>query len=312
MHVHSSRRYNSPLVQVILVSFVCFATVGMFSAVGNLGAGGTQSITLSDITSAVLYALFALTGLVAGSFNNIFGPRVTLFCGSLGYALYLAALWVYQEKAQSWFLIFSGAVLGACAALLWTAQGCIMLSYPLEKEKGRSFSIFWAIFNCGSLMGGLIALGINIKQGGLNAVKTSTYIAFFAIIMVGVAATWTLLPPNRVVRTDGTLVKVQKNNTVRQEVSALLSTLKKREILLLLPMFFASNVSTRICLFFSSSYHLLTIISCMTQYSSSTRTKVPLPSSLSTVLLEVSTVSSSRSDRSSARCSSAFCSTSCP
>jgi len=243
MKVHSSWRYTSPLVQVILVSFVCFATVGMFSAVSNLGAGGTQSITLSNITNAILYALFALTGIVAGSFNNIFGPRITLFCGSLGYALYLAALWVYQEKAQDWFLIFSGAVLGMCAALLWTAQGCIMLSYPLESEKGRSFSIFWAIFNSGSLMGGLIALGINLKQGGLDAVKVSTYIAFFAVIMVGVALTWTLLPPNRVVRTDGTLVKLEQSNTARQEIGALLSTLKKRQILLLLPMFFASNVS---------------------------------------------------------------------
>lgn len=241
MKVHSSWRYTSPLCQVVLVSFVCFATVGMFSAVSNLGAGGTQSITLSNITNAILYALFALTGIVAGSFNNIFGPRITLFCGSLGYALYLAALWVYQEKAQDWFLIFSGAVLGMCAALLWTAQGCIMLSYPLESEKGRSFSIFWAIFNSGSLMGGLIALGINLKEGGLDAVKVTTYIAFFAVIMVGVALTWTLLPPSRVVRTDGTLVKIQKSNTVREEVGALLSTLKNKQILLLLPMFFASN-----------------------------------------------------------------------
>ncbi len=217
MKVSSSWRYTSPLCQVILVSFVCFATVGMFSAVSNLGAGGTQSITLSNITNAVLYALFALTGLVSGSFNNVFGPRITLFVGSLGYALYLAALWVYQEKAQDWFLVLSGAVLGMCAALLWTAQGCIMLSYPLEAEKGRSFSIFWAIFNSGSLMGGLIALGINLKQGGLDAVKTTTYIAFFAIIMVGVALTWTLLPPNRVVRTGKSQIDPLIKHTLRRD-----------------------------------------------------------------------------------------------
>ena len=241
MKVHSSWRYTSPLCQVVLVSFVCFATVGMFSAIGNLGAGGTQSITLSNITNAVLYALFALSGLVSGSFNNIFGPRITLFVGSLGYALYLAALWVYQEKAQDWFLVFSGAVLGICAALLWTAQGCIMLSYPLEAEKGRSFSIFWAIFNSGSLMGGLIALGINLKEGGLDAVKVTTYIAFFAVIMVGVALTWTLLPPSRVVRTDGTVVQVARQNNAKEELHALLSTLKRKEILLLIPMMFSSN-----------------------------------------------------------------------
>lgn len=26
------------------------------------------------------------------------------------------------------------------------------MSYPLEKDKGRSFSMFWAINNCGSLV----------------------------------------------------------------------------------------------------------------------------------------------------------------
>ncbi|SPO26021.1 uncharacterized protein UTRI_02295 [Ustilago trichophora] len=59
--------------------------------------------------------------------------------------------------------------------------------------------------------------------------------------MVSVALTWTLLPPNRVVRTDGTLVKVVKQNSAKEEIHALLSTLKRREILLLIPMMFASN-----------------------------------------------------------------------
>ena len=61
----------------------------MFSAVTNLGqstshlfesfllingaasgASGAQDITLADTGNGVLYALFALTGLVAGSINN--------------------------------------------------------------------------------------------------------------------------------------------------------------------------------------------------------------------------------------------------
>ena len=42
----------------------------MFSAVSNLGAGGTQDVTLSDISNGVLYGLFALTGLVGGGINN--------------------------------------------------------------------------------------------------------------------------------------------------------------------------------------------------------------------------------------------------
>jgi drug/metabolite transporter (DMT)-like permease len=70
----------------------------------------------------------------------------------------------------------AGAILGVTAALLWSAQGAIMMSYPLEKDKGKSFGIFWAIFQLGTFIGSVIALAINIKSGKLNSVATSTYI----------------------------------------------------------------------------------------------------------------------------------------
>lgn len=42
----------------------------MFSAVSNLGAGGTQNLTLSDTANGVLYGMFALTGLISGGIAN--------------------------------------------------------------------------------------------------------------------------------------------------------------------------------------------------------------------------------------------------
>ena len=42
----------------------------MFSAVSNLGAGGTQDTALVDTANGVLYGMFALTGLVSGGINN--------------------------------------------------------------------------------------------------------------------------------------------------------------------------------------------------------------------------------------------------
>ena len=88
-----------------------------------------------------------------------------------------AVLDSYQTQHTSWFLILAGAILGITAALLWSAQGSIMMAYPLEKDKGKSFAVFWAIFQFGSFIGSLIALAINIQSGGLSAVATSTYIA---------------------------------------------------------------------------------------------------------------------------------------
>ena len=63
-----------------------------------------------------------------------------------------------------------------------------MMSYPLEKDKGKAFGVFWAIFQFGSLIGSLIALGINIHSGKLSSVSTATYlvISIFAVFYLRV------------------------------------------------------------------------------------------------------------------------------
>lgn len=233
--------YTRPMTQIILLGFTCFCTVGMFSAVSNLGAGGTQDVALSDIANGALYGLFAIMGFVAGGVCNIIGPAFTLFLGTLGYALYVGALWCHQTQGTRWFLIFAGAMLGITAALLWAAQGEIMMSYPLEKDKGKAFSIFWAMFQFGAFIGSLIALAINIRQGELNAVATGTYVAFLIIIFIGVASAFLVLGPNRIVRSDGTLVKLQARTSVREEVAGIIRLFKDWRMLTLTPMFFASN-----------------------------------------------------------------------
>lgn len=116
-----------------------------------------------------------------------------------------------------------------------------MMSYPLEKDKGKAFGIFWAIFQFGALIGSIIALAININSGGLSAVSTSTYIAFLVIIFVGIASTALILPPNRVVRPDGSLVKVEAASTPKQEITNMILVLKDWRMWALLPMFFSSN-----------------------------------------------------------------------
>lgn len=95
----------------------------------------------------------------------------------------------FQTQGTSWFVIFSGAILGVTAAMLWTAQGQIMMSYPLEKDKGKAFAVFWAIFQMGVFIGSIIALAINIRDGKLSAVSTSTYIVSSYFILTAFAFT---------------------------------------------------------------------------------------------------------------------------
>lgn len=73
---------------------------------------------------------------------------------------------------------------------------------------------------------------INLNKGGLSAVTTSTYIAFVVIILFGMCLSFTLLPPSRIVRSDGTLVKLQQSNTIRVEAKNLVMSIKDRRLLL--------------------------------------------------------------------------------
>ena len=57
----------------------------------------------------------------------------------------------------------------------------------------------------------------------------------------GTASTIFILPPSAIIRADGTLVKVEESSSVRNELQNFIKVLKDKRILLLLPMFFASN-----------------------------------------------------------------------
>lgn len=150
--------YASPKMQLFLVALVCFLCPGMFNAVNGLGAGGQVDPGPADHANTALYATFSVVGFFAGTVANKLGIRLTLSFGGFGYGLYVAALLCYNHTQNAGFLIFSGALLGVCAGLLWTAQGAIMMSYPLESSKGRFISWFWMIFNLGGVLGSLVSI----------------------------------------------------------------------------------------------------------------------------------------------------------
>ena len=147
--------YASPPFQLTLVAFVCFLCPGMFNAVNGLGGGGQENAKTADNANVAVYATFSAVGFFAGSITNRLGIKLTLSLGGLGYCLYTSSYLSYNHNQNSGFVIFSGAVLGVCAGMLWAAQGAIMMSYPPEHSKGRYISWFWMIFNLGAVIGGL-------------------------------------------------------------------------------------------------------------------------------------------------------------
>lgn len=151
--------YASPAFQVGFVAMVCFLTTGMFNAVNGLGAGGQLNAHDVNNANTALYATFAGVGFFCGSIANRIGLRLTLGIGGFGYFLYICSILSYDHNGNSGFLIFAGALLGLCAAMLWTAQGAVMMSYPPERSKGKYIAWFWMIFNMGAVIGGLVSCG---------------------------------------------------------------------------------------------------------------------------------------------------------
>ncbi|KAG2087122.1 MFS general substrate transporter [Suillus discolor] len=234
--------YEHPVTQVSLLGFVCFMCPGMFNALTGLGGGGQVNSTDQARASATLYSTFAFFGFFAGSVNNVLGPRVTLMLGTWGYSLYIAAfLAVNIHAGAGSFVVTAGAILGACAAFLWTAQGSLMMSYPTEAQKGMFISIFWAIFNLGGVVGSAISFGSNFKSTS-NSVGNGTYVGFLILTLIGVFIPLFMVDPNKMIRTDGTRVNTVRHPSWKTEFFSLFVALKTDPwVILLFPMFAASN-----------------------------------------------------------------------
>ncbi|KAG9221485.1 hypothetical protein CCMSSC00406_0009921 [Pleurotus cornucopiae] len=234
--------YYHPITQISMLGFVCFMCPGLFNALNGLGAGGQVDSATSANANSALYSTFAFFAFFAGSINNKLGSRLTLLIGSTGYGLYIGSYLAMNIHSNAGgFVIAAGAILGICAGLLWAAQGSLMLAYPTESEKGKYISIFWGIFNLGGVVGAAVSLGQNFHSEA-NAVGNGTYIGFLVLTLIGVTIPLLMADPHKMIRTDGTKVSTHRHPSWKVELYGLWVTLRTDPLVLLLfPMFFASN-----------------------------------------------------------------------
>ncbi|KAI5118508.1 hypothetical protein M0805_007678 [Coniferiporia weirii] len=234
--------YYNPITQIVMLGLVCFMGPGLFNALNGLGAGGQLDATTSANANVALYALFAFMAFFAGSINNKIGAKRTLQLGTFGYSLYIGSYLAMNihPKAGA-FVVTSGAILGICAGLLWTAQGSLMLAYPIESQKGVFIGIFWAIFNLGGVVGAAVAVGQNFHSTS-GSVGNGTYIGFLVLTGIGVAIPLCMADPAKMVRSDGSKVIIPLHPSWKTEFIGLWIALRDDPaIVLLFPMFFASN-----------------------------------------------------------------------
>ncbi|KGR12460.1 hypothetical protein MEM_02527 [Candida albicans L26] len=233
-------RFSSAMCQIVLLAFVVFLTPGMFNALSGIGAAISDKKT-ADLANTALYVTFSTVGFFAGTICNVIGVKMSLVFGGFGYAIYAGSLLSFNHNENKGFVIFAGAFLGFCASLLWAAQGTIIMSYPTEQTKGRAIMVFWVIFNLGAVIGSIIPLAENMHNQGSSA-SDGTFIAFIILMICGSVLANFMLPISKVWKSDGTRVMTKTHPYWKDELIGLGRTLiKEPKILLMFPMFFASN-----------------------------------------------------------------------
>jgi hypothetical protein len=122
--------------------------------------------------------------------------------GVLGYASLVGASLFYfidisnhpDSTEYDWIVIAGGVCCGIGAALLWTAQGRLIMQYSDGSDNGFLFSIFWALFNLSALVGGLLTFfyfGSSESNG-----NATLYVIFLVFVVAGALATQLLIPPS--------------------------------------------------------------------------------------------------------------------
>lgn len=204
-------------------------------------AGGIEDQSAVSQATAALYVCFTLFSLVASVPLNMLGPRLTLFLGTLGYTVYVLALLYLKRGGDSTVLIIAGALNGASAALLWTAQGSLCMVYPTASNRGLYLSVFWIIFNSGAVIGSLTTVAANWENEKATKATDATFLAFAGFMTIGGLIPFFMTEPSQVVRADGTGMQKAPTSSLEHELSGMSSIFLDKRMLSLAPLFFYSN-----------------------------------------------------------------------
>lgn len=239
----SSWRYNSPLIQVILVSFVAFGCPGMFNALSGLGGSGQLDTRPSRDGNIALHAVGSVMYLfVAPVVYNCVGARWTILLGGFTYPLYGGSLLAYNHIHSYAFVVAASAILGVGSTFFWVSQGAIITSLPLASEKGRMVGLSWFILNIGGVIGSFISMGLNWNSK-VGTVSNATYAVFISLMGAGWLCAALLLDANKVVRNDGSSPhreEYRKANVIKSFLN-ILKIIPRKESLVMIPFFFMSN-----------------------------------------------------------------------
>ena len=233
--------YRSVFFQMTILGICCFLCPGIWNAMSTTGGGGQQSVSLVNASTSSTYSLMFFTGLLTPVLMCATSVRFTLVLGTLGFAPYVAALYLHGKNGTEWFVIFGAVLCGITAGIFFATEGSVALSYPIRSKQGIYIS-YWLMYRVfGQLLGGAINLGLNASNNARGSMSNDTYVVFVVLQCIAPLFALMISQPNQVQRSDGTPVIMHLSRTPLIELRALLKTLLKPHVLLLQPLIFQSG-----------------------------------------------------------------------
>ncbi|KAM0719453.1 hypothetical protein Q7P37_005358 [Cladosporium fusiforme] len=234
--------YRTTLFNAFVIGTVGFMAPGLWNALNSLGAGGAREPYLINAANSLVFGLMAIFCFLGAPLANRLGLAWTLVLGAIGYPVYSAGLYCNNRFGNIWFVLVGAAACGISAGLFWASEGAIALGYPEPEKRGKYMNIWLWFRTGGPLVGGAIVLALNNSEDHRErgAVGYETYLVFIALQCLAVPVALLLTPPEKVERSDGSQVLVRGEKSIKVEMVALWAASKKREVLLLLPIFWAA------------------------------------------------------------------------
>jgi len=146
-------------VVVLGLSF-CLLFVA-FSSTQNLQTNLNGDLGFWSLS--VLYLVFAPANFISPYVVLLVGEKVSLIIGAVCYCVYIAAN-IHVEKP---LLLGASAIIGFGAAVLWTAQGSVVIHSAPPGKLGAYNGLFFGIFQWAQVIGNLLA-GILLSRGSSN------------------------------------------------------------------------------------------------------------------------------------------------
>lgn len=159
-------------INVIILGISFCVLFVAFSSTQNLQTNVHGDMGFRSLS--VLYCVFAPANFISPYVVQLVGEKFALIIGAVCYCLYIAA----NIKVEEPILLGASAVIGFGAAVLWTAQGSVVLHSAPADKLGAYNGLFFGIFQWAQVIGNLIA-GVLLSNG------TSPSTLFFILTVVG-------------------------------------------------------------------------------------------------------------------------------